>query len=50
MRAQSPERIIYECRIFKQQRSSLKQHIMASRGYWPPDNNKLVAKYLNNFS
>jgi hypothetical protein len=48
--ARSPEHIIYECKILKQQRSSLKQHIMASRGYWPPDNSKLVAKYLNAFS
>jgi len=48
--AQSPERMIYECRILKQHRSSLKQHITASGGYWPPDNSELVAKYLNAIS
>jgi len=48
--AQSPEHIIYECRILKQKRSSLKQHITTSGGYWPPDNSELVAIYLNAFS
>ena len=48
--AQSSGHIIHECRILKQQRSSLKQHITASGGYWPPDNSELVAKYLNAFS
>jgi hypothetical protein len=48
--AQSPEHIIYECRILKQQRSSMKQHKTASGGYWPPDIGELVAKYLNAFS
>ena len=48
--AQTPERIIYECKILKQQRSSLKQHVTASGGYWPPDNSELVAKYLSAFS
>jgi hypothetical protein len=48
--AQSPEYIMYECRILKQPRSSLKQHITASWGHWPPDNSELVDKYLNAFS
>jgi hypothetical protein len=48
--AQTPERVIYECKILKQQRSSLKQHRPTSGGYWPPDNSELVAKYLNAFS
>jgi len=48
--AQTPEHIIYECKILKQQRSSLKQHITASGEYWQPDNSKLVAKCLNAFS
>jgi len=29
-----------------QQRSSLKQHITARGGYWPPDNSEMFAKYL----
>ena len=48
--AQSPEHIIYECKILKQQRSSLKQHITACGRHWPPDNSEMVAKYLNPFS
>jgi hypothetical protein len=48
--AQSPEYIIYECKILEPQRSSLKQQITASGGYWPPANSELVAKYLNAFS
>jgi hypothetical protein len=48
--AQSPEHIIYDCQILEHQRSSLKQHIAASGGYWPPANSELIAKYLNAFS
>jgi hypothetical protein len=48
--AQSPEHIIYECKILEHQRNSLKQHITASGRYWPPANRELAAKYLNAFS
>jgi hypothetical protein len=48
--AQLPEHIIYECQILEHQRCSLKQHITASGGYWPPANSDVVAKYLNAFS
>jgi hypothetical protein len=47
---QSPEHLIYECKILEFQRSSLKQHITASGGIWPTTNSDLVAKYLNAFS
>jgi hypothetical protein len=39
-----------ECNILEFQRSSLKQHITASRGNWSTTNSDLVAKYLNAFS
>jgi hypothetical protein len=47
---QSPEHLIYECKILEFQRSSLKQHITAGGGTWPTTNSDLVAKYLNSFS
>jgi hypothetical protein len=47
---QSPEHLIYECKILEFQRSSLKQHITASGGNWPNTNSDTVAKYLNAFS
>jgi len=49
-REQSPEHLIYECKILEFQRSSLKQHITAGGGAWPTTNSDLVAKYLNPFS
>jgi hypothetical protein len=47
---QSPEHLIYECKILESQRRSLKQHITPGRGSWPATNSDLVAKYLNAFS
>jgi len=47
---QTPEHIIYECKILESQRSSLIRHITARGRNWPPANNELVANYLKNFS
>ena len=48
--AQTPEHLIYACKILEIQRSSLKQNITAGGGTWPPTNSELVAKHLNAFS
>jgi len=48
--AQTPEHLIYACKILEIQRSSLKQNITAGGGSWPPTNSELVAKPLNAFS
>ena len=48
--AQTPEHMIYECKILESQRSSSIRHIMARGGDWPPANDELVASYLNAFS
>ena len=47
---QTPEHIIYECKILESQRSSLIRHVTARGGEWPPANNEMVANYLNAFS
>jgi hypothetical protein len=48
--AQTPEHIIYECKILESQRSSLIRHITARGGNWLPTNDELVVNYLNAFS
>jgi hypothetical protein len=47
---QTPEHIIYECKILETQRSSLIKHITARGGVWPPANDELITSYLNAFS
>ena len=47
---QTPEHLIYNCKLLEIQRSSLKQHIMADGGNWPTPNSELVASYLKSFS
>jgi hypothetical protein len=47
---QTPEHLIYDCKLLEDQKSSLKQHIMADGGNWPTTNNELVASYLKSFS
>jgi len=46
---QTPEHIIYLCKILESQRSSLIRHITARGGNRPPTNDELVANYLNAF-
>jgi hypothetical protein len=43
---QTPEHLIYDCKLIEVQRSSLKQHIMADGGNWPTPKRELVASYL----
>ena len=47
---QTPEHIIYECKILESQRSSLIRHMTARDRNWHRDNDELVANYLNAFS
>jgi hypothetical protein len=47
---QTPEHIIYDCKILESQRSSFIRHIADRAGNWPPANDELVATYLNAFS
>jgi hypothetical protein len=47
---QTPEHLIYACKILEVQRSSLKQHITARGGRWPTTNSELVATHLDAFS
>jgi len=46
---QTPEHIIYDCKIMQSQRSPLIRHIRTRRGKWPPANNEPVDNYLNEF-
>ena len=46
---QTPEHIIYNCKILEPQRSSLIWHIATRGGKLPPANNDLVDNYLNEF-
>ena len=48
--AQTPEHLIYVCKILEIQRNTLKQNITARGGSWPPTNSELVAKHLHAFS
>jgi hypothetical protein len=48
--AQTPEHLIYACKLLEVQRSSLKQHITAGGGSWPTTNGELVATHLDTFS
>jgi len=47
---QTPDHLIYDCKLLEVQRSSLKQHIMADGGNWPTHNSELIASYLKSFS
>jgi hypothetical protein len=47
---QTPEHLIYACKILEVLRSSLKQHIKAGGGSWPTTNSELVATHLDAFS
>jgi hypothetical protein len=46
---QTPEHVIYDCKILEQQRSALIRQIAARGEKWPPANNELVENYLNDF-
>jgi hypothetical protein len=48
--AQTPEHLIYACKILEVLRSSLKQNITARGGSWPTTNSELVAIHLDAFS
>jgi hypothetical protein len=45
--AQTPEHIIYNCKILEQQRSSLIRNITVRGGKWPPANKEMVDTYFN---
>ena len=47
---QTPEHLIYACKILEVQRSSLKQNITVGGGSWPTTNSELVARHLDAFS
>jgi len=47
---QTPDHLIYDCKLLDVQRRSLKQHIMADGENWPTPNSELVASYLKSFS
>jgi hypothetical protein len=49
-RAQTPEHLIYACKILEAQRRSLEKNITAGGGSWPTTNSELVAKHLEAFS
>jgi hypothetical protein len=44
--AQTPEHLIYACKILESQRRSLEKNITAGGGSWPTTNSELVAKHL----
>ena len=43
---QTPEHLIYACKLLEVQRISLEQHRMADGGIWPTPNSELIASYL----
>jgi len=45
--AQSPENLIYDCRILEFQKKSLQHQIKNRGGAWPITNSDLLAKYTN---
>jgi hypothetical protein len=47
---QTVEHLTHVCSILEPQRSYMIKSIMTRGGIWPPLNNELVAKYLNDFS
>jgi hypothetical protein len=47
---QAVEQLIHVYSILKPQRRYMIKSITTRGGIWPPPNNKLVAKYLNDFS
>jgi len=47
---QTPDHLIYECKLLLAQRSSLVKHIMIRGGVWPSTHNELVTTYLNAFA
>jgi len=47
--AQSPEHLIYDCKMLKFLRKSLQHQIKKSGGTWPTTNRDLVAKYTDAF-
>ena len=47
---QTPDHLIYECKLLLAQRSSLIKHIMIRGGVWPSTHNELVTTYLNAFA
>ena len=48
--AQTPEHLMYACKILEVQRGSLKQNITAGRESWPTTISELVARHLDAFS
>ena len=47
---QTPDHLIYECKLLLAQRSSLIKHIMIRGGVWPSTHDELVTTYLNAFA
>jgi hypothetical protein len=47
--AQTPEHIIYNCKILEQQRSTLIRNITVRGMKWPPANKEMVDTYFNDF-
>jgi hypothetical protein len=46
---QTPEHIIYDCKILEQQRSVLIRNITVRGGKWPPANKEMVDTYFKEF-
>jgi hypothetical protein len=46
---QTPEHIIYNCKILEQQRSTLIRSITVRGGKWPPANKEMVDTYFKEF-
>lgn len=46
---QTPEHLIFNCKILERQRRPLKHKIMAKESRWPIENCKLIAKYAQEF-
>jgi len=46
---ETPEHIIYDCKIVEPQRFPLIRHITTIGGKWPLANNELLDNYLNEF-
>jgi hypothetical protein len=48
--AQTPEHLIYTCKLLEYERSSLYKHITAGGGSWPTTNSELVTIHIDAFT
>jgi hypothetical protein len=48
--AQTPEHLIYTCKILAFERNSLEQHITAGGGSWPTTKSELVTTHIDAFT